>query len=77
MSSEQPKQRVAVVRIRGDVNLSADIKKTFQLLRLYRKNYCIVVPNTPSISAMIFNLLNIYLLRDLKVIFMSYFINYK
>lgn len=56
MANEQQKQRIAVIRVRGEVNLGADSKRTFQLLRLYRKNYCIVVPNTPSYSAMIFKI---------------------
>jgi large subunit ribosomal protein L30 len=53
---QKTKQYVAVIRVRGDVGLSADIRKTMQLLRLYRKNYCVVVPNTPSFSAMIFKI---------------------
>ena len=54
MPGEQTKQRIAVIRVRGEVNLSSDIKMTMRLLRLYRKNYCVVLPNSPSISSMIF-----------------------
>jgi large subunit ribosomal protein L30 len=45
--------KIAVVRVRGDVNLSRDVKDTLNLLRLYRKNYCIVVENEPSAIGMI------------------------
>jgi len=44
---------IAVIRIRGDVGLNPHVRKTFELMRLYRKNYCIVVKNTPNSLAMI------------------------
>ena len=53
---QKAKQRIAVIRVRGDVGLSSDIRLTMKLLRLYRKNYCVVVPNTPSFSSMIFKI---------------------
>lgn len=39
-------KKIAVVRIRGSVNLDPGVKKTLDLLRLYRKNYCVILPNT-------------------------------
>jgi len=44
----EEKQRIAIVRIRGQAGLHPRIKDAFKSLKLYRKNYCIVVPNTPS-----------------------------
>ncbi len=46
-------RRVAVVRVRGSVNLNMRIKDTLNLLRLYRKNYCVVVDGNPSFMGMI------------------------
>jgi len=45
--------KIAVIRIRGDVGLSPDVRKTFELLRLYRKNYCVILPTDKSTVAMI------------------------
>ncbi len=47
------KARLAIIRVRGDVNLRKEIKDTLKLLRLYRKNFCVVVPANPSIMGMI------------------------
>jgi len=45
--------RIAVVRVRGSVNLRKEVKDTLNLLRLYRKNYCVVVDSNPSFIGMI------------------------
>lgn len=45
--------KAAVIRIRGLTGIKPDAKKTMQLLKLYRKNYCVVVENNPSITGMI------------------------
>ena len=45
--------KIAVVRVRGNVNLNRKVKDTFSLLRLYRKNFCIVVKDNPSYKGMI------------------------
>ena len=45
--------RTAVIRVRGAVNLNREVKNTLNLLRLYRKNFCIVVDNSPSFNGMI------------------------
>ena len=45
--------KIAIVRVRGSINLSNDIKETLSLLRLYRKNYCVVVEDSPSYKGMI------------------------
>lgn len=44
--------KIAIIRVRGNVNLRKDIKDTFSLLRLYRKNFCIVIENNPSLLGM-------------------------
>jgi large subunit ribosomal protein L30 len=50
--SEQ--QKIAVVRIRGGIGVRERIKKALNLLRLYRQNYCVVIPNTPSYMGQLF-----------------------
>lgn len=45
--------KIAIVRVRGSVNLSGNVRDTLSLLRLYRKNYCVVVDDSPSYNGMI------------------------
>jgi len=46
-------KKIAVVRVRGQVNLSQSLKSTFQMLNLFNKNGCVVVDDTPSFRGMI------------------------
>mgnify|MGYP000029319017 CR=1 FL=1 len=46
-------KKIAVIRIRGRVGVRKEIKHTLELLRLYRKNYCVVLPATESILGMV------------------------
>jgi large subunit ribosomal protein L30 len=46
-------KRIAIIRIKGKASLKKVVKDTFLLLRLYKKNSCVVVPNTPSYIGMI------------------------
>ena len=43
----------AVVRIRGSQMLRHDIKETLEMLRLHKKNHCIVLPETPVYKGMV------------------------
>ena len=43
----------AVLRVRGTVNVTSDIKKTLHLLNLTRANHCTVVEEKPSIKGML------------------------
>lgn len=45
--------RIAIIRVHGPSKLKHDVVKTFGLLRLYRKNMCIVVPNNASFIGML------------------------
>ena len=45
--------KIAVVLVRGLVGVRQGVKDTLQLLRLTRKNNCVVVPNTPEYMGMI------------------------
>ena len=43
----------AVIRVRGEVGTGPDVRKTFELLRLHRKNNCVVVPEEKQVKKMI------------------------
>jgi len=44
---------IAVIRIRGDVGVTKKISDTLKLLRLYKKNRCVVVQGTDNYIGMI------------------------
>lgn len=41
-------KRIGVVRIRGSIGIRKEIKDTMNMLRLYNKNHCIVITNSPN-----------------------------
>lgn len=45
--------RIAAIRVRGIINLSTHVSYTLDLLRLYRKNYCVVLDDTPIVRGML------------------------
>jgi len=45
--------KIAIIRVRGPVDSSKEIRDTLELLRLYRKNFCVVVEDNPSFKGMI------------------------
>jgi large subunit ribosomal protein L30 len=45
--SKKDSVMIAVVRVRGSIKINQRIKDAFNLLRLYNKNYCVVVKKTP------------------------------
>jgi len=46
-------KRLVIVRIHGKHGLRKDIKDTFNMLRLYKKNYCILAANSANNLGMI------------------------
>lgn len=46
-------QKIAVILIRGLVNVDVNIKKTLELLRLQQKHVCVVLDNTPENLGMV------------------------
>jgi large subunit ribosomal protein L30 len=44
---------MAIVRVRGDINVKPGISATMKLLRLHRKHRCVVVPATQNYMGMI------------------------
>lgn len=53
LTEKTANKRVAVVRIRGECKLKQGVEDTFKFLRLYKKNNCIVIPNTASFIGML------------------------
>lgn len=51
--SKGSKKLVAVILVRGLIDLRGDIKDTLKMLRLLRKNYCVVLENNPANMGMI------------------------
>ena len=45
--------KIAVIRIRGGINVKTGIMRTFEVLRLYKKNCCVVVDSSPESIGMI------------------------
>ncbi len=46
-------KKYAVILVRGRVNMDHQRKKTLDLLGLYRKNYCVIVPANPVYEGML------------------------
>jgi large subunit ribosomal protein L30 len=67
MEQKEQKQRIAVVRVRGDVGLSSDIRMTLKLLRLYKKNCCTIVSNSPTFSSMLFKVKDFVTFGEISV----------
>ena len=45
--------KVAIIRIRGEINIRKDNKDTLNMLRLFNKNYCVIVENNQNYIGMI------------------------
>jgi len=45
--------RIVVVRIRGKCKIRKNIEDTLKMLRLYKKNNCVVLSNKPTIAGML------------------------
>ncbi len=43
----------AVVQLRGDVNMNADVEDTLQMLNLHRVNHCALVPEGDTFDGMV------------------------
>lgn len=44
---------LAVVRLRGTIDVNRKIKETLRLLRLHKRYHCVVIPETPSYRGML------------------------
>lgn len=46
-------KHLAAVLIRGRIGLKQPVKDTLDMLKLFRKNYCVVVKDTPAFRGML------------------------
>jgi len=44
---------IAVVRVRGVVNVRMDVEETLRRLRLFKPNHCVIIPETDAYIGMI------------------------
>ena len=62
MAEEKAKQeyeKIAVVRVRGSIRRTKAVEDTLDMLKLHRKNYCVLLPASPSIMGMINKIANL------------------
>ena len=52
-TKQKQSELIAVVRIRGKVGIRETIARTLKMLNLHKKNWCIVLANTPENMGMI------------------------
>lgn len=53
MENKKSEVRVAAIRIRGLTQISTKIEDTLQMLRLYKTNYCAIIPSSPVYLGML------------------------
>lgn len=46
-------EKIVAVRVRGLIGVRRELRETMDMLRLYKKNYCVVLNDTPSIRGML------------------------
>jgi len=46
-------KKIAIIRIRGLTGIRKGIKDTLNMLKLYKKNFCVIIPNSPENLGMI------------------------
>ena len=46
-------ENIAVIRLRGNVTISQDFEKTLLMLRLYKRNFCTILPKNPNYLGMV------------------------
>ena len=51
--SKEKNGKIVIVRVRGTIDAKNDIDRTLNQLRLYKKNYCVVVPGNESYAGMV------------------------
>jgi large subunit ribosomal protein L30 len=46
-------KKIAAIRIKGLIRIETKVEDTLSMLKLYRKNYCVVLEDTPNIIGML------------------------
>lgn len=53
MAEEKASPLLAVIKVKGSVNIGKDAKNTLDMLRLNRVNHCVLVRSTPTFEGML------------------------
>ena len=53
LNSKEKNRKIVIVRVRGTIDAKNDIDRTLNQLRLYKKNYCVIVPGNESYAGMV------------------------
>jgi large subunit ribosomal protein L30 len=51
--TEDSKGNLAIILIRGKIGLNHELKDTLQMLKIPKKNSCVIIPDTPSFRGMV------------------------
>ncbi len=51
--TQESGKKLVVLLVRGTIGFSTEIKDTLKMLRLYKKNTCVLIPDTPSYKGML------------------------
>lgn len=51
--TQESQKRIAVVRVRGECKLKQGVEDTLKMLRLYKKNSCVILSNMPAYTGML------------------------
>ena len=46
-------KKLAAIRVRGIIGVNSEIEDTMKMMRLYKKNFCCVLPNNPIYAGML------------------------
>ncbi len=52
-SKSAASQKLAVIRLRGPIKMDTKKEDTLKMLKLHRKNYCIIIDKNPSMVGML------------------------
>lgn len=52
-SEGETSKQLAAIRVRGLTGIKININDTLKMLRLYKNNYCCILPNTPTYAGML------------------------
>ena len=53
MDKENSGKKIAVIRVRGLVNVNQDVKDTLNMLHLFKRNFCVLIPSNPIYLGML------------------------
>ncbi|MBI2545566.1 uL30 family ribosomal protein [Candidatus Woesearchaeota archaeon] len=52
-AGKDKKDKIAVIRLRGNVTIKTEFEHTMQMLGLYKRNFCVVIPKNAAYLGMV------------------------